>query len=544
MQLDFSITVTGLPIRPLSCQMSFGVNQIPVAQVGVDPTVGDVFQNIEKYRRTRCTITIKTVGSTVVFPCLFDGMSFGMSPGGVTYTAVFKGLFQVFLEIFPWFPGFSPAGTNPYIRDSLLASTSGDSASLANVASFNASINMGSVAKDNLAKTFLNAITSMVNMQSKTIYNIDSTQGTNNTLIPNILPKLTSTSNPAYAKALNVANLLTKLIDTTAVDGFTIEAAHINELNFMSNILLGNPGGSLWDVILRGLGVLGLVLVPGANKMYVVPESYFMKPNGGHPIPAQKEVIAHPNFASPGYYNNISFSDNGYQDIGGVILTANPYMSQDIGTNRPMSPLPLWNQASDAPQSFGSYPSGNNIESNKIIGAIINVPASEMASLYCTYFPANRTGVNNFNEDTSFKAPITKDSTIGEGAKNDAGNQAVSDGKKAVLDNLALQEFLKRKYMDRTGSINMRYTPAWVPGTTGTAYTRYPPPGVFIDFYVQQVTHVFDNSSGSGTAVTNISFCSGRMGQNPVGVDVNPLYGYTVAKMGAVQSAFITGLSG
>ena len=43
----------------------------------------------------------------------------------------------------------------------------------------------------------------------------------------------------------------------------------------------------------------------------------------------------------------------------------------------------------------------------------------------------------------------------------------------------------------------------------------------------------------SGQAVTNITFCCGRMGAAPPGVDEDLFLGYNLSKEQAIQSAFV-----
>jgi hypothetical protein len=107
---------------------------------------------------------------------------------------------------------------------------------------------------------------------------------------------------------------------------------------------------------------------------------------------------------------------------------------------------------------------------------------------------------------------------------------------KTTLNNLAQIKFFELKYMDRTGGINLLFSPKWMPGTTGTAFSRYPDPdGMFVDFYVTQVRHSFT----PGSATTHVSFAGGRVGAEPIGVDKYNLFNYDSSKMLEVQKRYI-----
>ncbi len=165
-----------------------------------------------------------------------------------------------------------------------------------------------------------------------------------------------------------------------------------------------------------------------------------------------------------------------------------------------------------------------------------------MANLYISYFPTDRKGSDNFKQNSTLKDDITKSTLTESEAKLLVKIEELSAVQQQVLDDLAYMEFLRRKYYDRTGSVNMLFSRKWVPGTTGTAFIRYPEPGVFVDFYVTQVTHVYDNSGGAGTAITNVSFCSARTGQTSIGVSEHPLYQYSIEDMAQLQNSFIKDL--
>ncbi len=118
----------------------------------------------------------------------------------------------------------------------------------------------------------------------------------------------------------------------------------------------------------------------------------------------------------------------------------------------------------------------------------------------------------------------------------EAAADAIDLSIKKALNNLAQAKFFELKYMDRTGSLNLLFSPNWVPGTTGTAFSRYPDPdGMFVDFYVTQVKHSF----APGSATTQVSFAGGRMGETPVGLDKYELFNYDSKKMQEMQKKYI-----
>ena len=96
------------------------------------------------------------------------------------------------------------------------------------------------------------------------------------------------------------------------------------------------------------------------------------------------------------------------------------------------------------------------------------------------------------------------------------------------LNDFAQIEYCRTKYGDRTGSINTYYFNNFTPGAVGTLYTRQP--GVFLDFYINTVTHSFSLSENGGNARNSINFSSGRLGNSTnTGLDRIELYDYTYA---------------
>ncbi|HEY8400049.1 MAG TPA: hypothetical protein VIK89_02235, partial [Cytophagaceae bacterium] len=122
-------------------------------------------------------------------------------------------------------------------------------------------------------------------------------------------------------------------------------------------------------------------------------------------------------------------------------------------------------------------------------------------------------------------------------------NEATED---QILDYYAKLKFLQTKYLDRTGSFTTVFNPYWVPGTTGSLYTREP--GLYVNFFVHTVTHDIGLAPPSiGRAVTQVSFNSARMSkdaQGVPGVTKEELFNYTVEDMVNLQKSWTNNITG
>jgi hypothetical protein len=112
-----------------------------------------------------------------------------------------------------------------------------------------------------------------------------------------------------------------------------------------------------------------------------------------------------------------------------------------------------------------------------------------------------------------------------------------------VLKNYAETKYYQARYGDRQGSITLDFNPKWVPGTSGSLYVRET--GTFVAFYVTGVTHRIEmGAPHNGTAMTSITFCCGRVGASPPGVEQDMYLGYNLAKEKAIQAAFLSDIGG
>lgn len=391
---DVTIKVTGetaFPdIRPLTCEFQLAINQIPVAYVNVDPTQGDLLQKMDAYRRTVCNIQVLYSDKEINFRCLFDGLSVSISPGGITYTAVFKSMFQLWMEVFPFAPGIHPMGINPFIRAGYYDVAGSDGLSIElNAVIADAFIEVY-VASDPLIVTLVKCISHVVQY---TIQNTTATVAStaNPEMLENILAQLASgKSNPNYEKSLQAAADLVKLIDYSAVSGFVINSSGLPNMKLFFNLFINaSTKNDLWSMLVNAVNELGGAIVPSLDKLYIVPQCYFLKP-AERTRPSNKQFVDVPNFASPAYYDNLNLSDNGYKDVSAVALTISRTIdSLGISENPAYTPLTFTGMSGSATPYYGAYPDITDADVAKNLkGGLVVTDAGLLATLYAAYPPS------------------------------------------------------------------------------------------------------------------------------------------------------------
>ena len=528
-----SINVRGVPVRALSFDVSFGVNQIPIAYVSIDPTFegGLILKNTDVYRnpRAECVITVTSiiggVTDVLTFPCLFDGVSYNMTSTGYAYTAIFKSRWQYFLETIPFMPGISPLGINPYKRDSILSVTPDGSKGIFS----DNTISAVSGDSFNLAQAFVNSLVVMVQQQLKvTPVDVYSTEGGAN-VFSQILPKMLN--GPSYVKALAELNILMNNIDYSAVRDFVIPSTSISSYKVLLDLFTRQSDDNLWSFFLSGLDYMGMAVIVGPTKLFVIPKAQFIK-SGSRDTPSVKGNATVPNFAPPAYYDSINFNDGGYVDVGSVMIVTFPFNAADSSPES--SPGMIMPEQSSVVGVIGSYPSVDGNSDPTQYGGLVTIEASSFLNVIIQLSIPASPSMQPMATDTDKESRSSMNSSAITPAEQNKLSEEIVRKQRELLDNIAQSYYLGIKYGDRTGSVSLLYHNNWVPGTTGTAYARNP--GLFIDFYATQVSHSF---SINGTAKTNVSFVSGRMGNNPVGLDEDKLYLYNTSKMQAVQKAFL-----
>ncbi|MEI8345138.1 MAG: hypothetical protein WCG06_03600, partial [Candidatus Omnitrophota bacterium] len=149
---------------------------------------------------------------------------------------------------------------------------------------------------------------------------------------------------------------------------------------------------------------------------------------------------------------------------------------------------------------------------------------------------------NNLTEKPSDAPGGAENNMTSPALDTTAADQAAKDDARKVLNGWAQIKYLQAKYGDRGGSVMMEFNPNLCHGTGGKAFTRSP--GIFVDFFVDTISHQFGVSPGnSGKAITNLNFSSGRLSNDAPGVASDDFYNYDYSKMSAVQKAFVGDIS-
>lgn len=538
MNSDIQVTVSGgFPFNEAGITgvaINYGYNMIPSAMLTLNvpyimENAGGFFDNPSSFKKSTknsmsVKIKIKSSRGCLNFTGFFDGLSIVQTPGGMEYTAIIKNKFQILTELYPKLMGMYPGSTTIGRMIPNLTYASGASA-----LEYEA-LKVGAASiPANLAPTefYLEYLKKVLDSQ------IDNGSYFSTTIDVSSVRELMDKTD--YKNNLQLCKKLLSDVDISfaKADGYKCN----RDLVYHSE-LMASGGDDAWTLLLNVMNESGCILLPSDEKLYVIPQSNFLKLDGSCPAVGAQSTA--PNQAYPADYSNFVLNDNSYKNIKYCLVT--PISGTAGNGNR--------NVAANL-QRMGCYPTaGNDLQPDDGSSGVLLVTVPPWMGKTIQNAVFLNTKVLSANQSNAYGASgKTKELDSVDAAKqiiddpmNMAGTLAESNEVKALLDNCAKARFLTEKYIERTGSFSLEFNPNWVPGTTGFLASRQPK--ALFNFYVTSVTHNISTSGGkSGSATTQINFNSARyggsMGVIP-SIEINELYGYSSGSMSGVQDMWLS----
>lgn len=540
MKTDVSLSVSGLDALGSNGEgitginITYGYNMIPVASLSlntpwVQKNAPNLFQGISGYKKKtkpdKVKITIKTVTGCLNFSGFMDGLSSQMMSGGMQFSAIVKNRFQILSDMYPKYIGVYPGSTLAYRRIANLSIDSDNPAEM--YKELCSEINLVQPP----AKFYVEALKKIATSQTNTALWGDTKELS---ALRRILEQKTYKD--------NLTNLIKELdnIDLSNADtpGWTCSQSP----EFFSDMLF-NGGDTAWDLLVNGMGAIGCVLVPSNEKLYVVPQSNFIKLDGQRPGDSKTHAST-PNTAYPADYNNFVLNDTSSKDIRYCFVECS-----DNALSFEITPSSIY------ADYLGQYPANDNDirpDDGSAGILVVRAPAylarSAMAGV-AAHTSKVRKGIEGGKAyPDAGKGGIPTDSDAAAAAMEAENAKVTSSiGRdaneiKIKMDKYAKARFLQEKYVERAGSFVVQFNPNWVPGTTG--FLACGSPCIVYNFYVTSVTHSISISEGrTGTAVTQVTFNAARWGTDSgklLSVESNELYNYDSGKMQAFQQAWLS----
>ncbi|RTL07825.1 hypothetical protein EKK58_01370 [Candidatus Dependentiae bacterium] len=517
-------------LLPTGLVLRYGLNSIPAATLDLSPQDLDIVCDMSRWRRTPIKIRLESIHGCLTFRGLIDGVSMSQSIGDMRMQMVVKHPFQLLSEINPKLLGYHSAGVDFTRRVEALQMEMGNSeATVLRYA-------IGSAVSANLGKPLFEGIIELLKAIVQSQLQWERTQAR----VGRSAEAAVSAAKAIGEKHLLVAETLLKQIDTQFVPT-KLSLADFYVQDYVLETIC-ETRSNLFDILLTLLETVGCGLVIGNNKAYIVPNSGFLEQTHRSTINF-REVSKTPNIIFPAQYNNISFNDNGYRDISGVYV-----MSDDKNING----------------IDGFFKDDKYGGSGGIIGEVMPYVISfNNAALRAA-------GIPEVTKSAGDPARSNSQASEGSGASEEAQHEAVkksAEEEKKASDEAQKQEneieqkkidalykfadqwaelrYYQLKYTDRMGGIGLLFNPNCAPGAIGTTYLRAP--GVFIDFFVTEVTHEIRlNAPDHGSAITSIGFNCGRMGSYTTpgalapGLKQLDLFdGFDAARSAKVAAAFV-----
>lgn len=534
--LEIIVSGGGLPFDEsavMGVSISYGVNSIPVAYLDLDPVYiqqnnPDFLCNNLSYRKRTNTvhIEVKTKFGCLKFDGFFDGLTVNQNVGNYQYTAIIKSRFQRFKEIYPKLIGFTPDSNIPYTVKDPISIFNGRPDLI-----FNQIIIDGraaTVGADNVVK-WVKAFLSFL-CEQQLLSSLRTNSQAELTPIEEILVS------KAYQDNIEVVKDLVDQIDITASQGCIIQANPcVSEL---MKLLVFDTPDTLWDCLLSAANWLGCCLVPGNDKLYLIPQSAFLKVDYEAPqLGIQSNIM---NLANPADYISLSVNDNDYSNVGSCYVVAeDSHCSPIISLRTPETGFGL-----------GKYPNGDtdsslvNDGSAGILVIAITPMLFQAVNYAFTFNDELQRHLSDKSEAHGAGEVITSTDQVETDHKtyDDAVTKVMQQTSQQIFDNYAKTRFLQAKFGDRIGSLTMPFNPYWMPGTGGAVYTRLP--GLFYAFFVNSVFHTVSKQSQSVT--TQVSFNSVRSGAKPSnipGIDTDTVYQYNFNTMQTIQNDWSNNVS-
>ena len=536
MRTEIEVEVTGASYLNAAAisgiTIVYGINMIPIAKVTLNaPYIQsadgkDFICNPDKYKKRDNPVTFKVNGKSgcLTFTGFFDGMSVNQTVGGIEYSAIFKSQFQRLLEIYPKFLGIMPSSFNPFKSVEALKIVHGNpNLQYTNIKVGAATVKTDVPFGDFLVNLFRTLIDTHLNYA-------EQTQRTGPKSIISLIKERNYQDNAAEAKKL-VENIVTTFVKANRIPAGQCAAALVN-------MIFGDTPQHLWQLLLECMEFLGCAILVGDKSLFLVPKANFLK-GADVDVPDPKEEPADPNVAFPADYNNFNVNDNGYANIRACFIAVT---DKSTMTNRSYNPSIM--------NYMGVYPPEGGdpeIPEDGASGILVEPMEDKLLNGLMYGFTSNdeiqaRLAGNDAYADYELPDVKAVTSALNTTAKT---QKELLFLQRQILDQFAKIKFLQEKYTGRTGSFTSVFNPYWVPATTGTLYTRFP--GLFYNFYVNSVVHNISMTSGSGTAITTVSFDSVRSSGNAAnvpGVSKVELYNYGKKEMTNLQDAWIADIGG
>ena len=524
MTSDVEVTVTGLPFDEKAVtgiRISYGINTIPFALITLDSTAVNVLCNPEQYknRDNEVRIAIKSKTGCIYFDGFLDGVSVNQTVGGMSYSVVIKNKFQRLFEIYPKCVGVMPASFAIFTAPNNLKIEQDSRTLFREMTVARTKLNLNLPIGELLLEYIKLTIKSQVQWELNT-----------NKLAIKYNQIVKQFSDAAY---INNAQFGLDLLSEENTDISLLRKCKILGYQCAEDVLNLTLGDhtDLWDMMLRTYSYLGCCLIIANNKMFIVPEASFLRGN-------LSKTGDRPNLALPNQYSGFSVNDIGYTNLAACHVMIDS-AALPAGTTADLPQL--------ITQYMGMYPAeGASVENSEGGTGILIVKASPflMNGLTRGYCRNKNIQEKISNQDSHFSAVVTDSGNVkaAREASNEKYRSDLEDQKK-ILNGYAKTKYLQAKYGDRTGSLNTYFNPKWVPGTTGTLYTKQP--GLFYQFYVNSVTHDITLSApNSGNALTSVNFSATRAGSSELpGLREDGLYGYDTSAMEALQTKWINDIS-
>jgi hypothetical protein len=503
---------------PIGATIHYGIGKIPCAFVELDPNSLSLLCDFDSIRRKPVDLYVDTTAGCLHFSGLIDGLSFHQSPGMLNATMVIKSPFQWLTEIYPRIIGIHPSSINAFRPQPMLTwnNTHPDEVQILG----------GQIANSNLKlDTSLNLVDFIINVmklaiQSQVLQQQVPTTGTT--------PGLLAMMKDADLNRKNLTPLVMELlngIDTSACQGLEIlgSTQGVCSMTFQNIAMMRD---NIWANLTRMLADIGCTLIVGNEKAYVVPEASFLRVPKLQTTQRRKRSFL-PNTVFPAEYDNLSFNDNGFINLKGVYVThdqgVRPFNLGTTGAVEMGYYIDELATGNILVTSLPAFISFGIVESAVFGGQGLHSRIKKRASLCGIKVPL-----------TTAKTSMVKTSALCERSFSKT---------KQYMDQWAQMEYCRLKYDDRTGNINTAFNNNWAPGAVGSAYTRLP--GTYMDFYVTDVTHIFQlTAPNGGRANTNINFKAGRMGPAAnAGLDSIDLYDYDYSSAQEFSTNFINNIA-
>ena len=538
---DVTISASGISgVTVVGMTISNSVGSIPTALVDVAPGgPGEInvssgglgsLSSIDGVKRNQVSLSASVQikgassrGRSINFVGLIDGINLSNVVGNNSYQVVLKNKAQKLTELTTITPGLVPASVNIW-KHSSFNITRDAKEDPSQVAAWGNIVASG-VLDQSPIKAYTEIMKWILTKQAGgwteylgTEQSIRGTQAYKAVL-----------GNGKYQKAAKVGLELLNNVDLSAVSGGTAAGLRANTVtvqNAIADIFQSGPTVIL-ENYMNFLAYMGCTIIFSNSKMFVVPANSVLKQSGGSP--GRGALSSKPNQAYPSDYNSYTYNDNGYRDVGCVlVLTPGWKDGQNVGaltTDRGV--------VGEFCTSIGGGSGVLAVQSHPWMGL---TPTGDIPSKQIISSLKKLDGKGNMVDSaTSFKSAksVGKSRTAAGAADK---KKSAADLVKATLDNYAETKMYQAKYIDRQGAITMDFNPNWVPGTGGSLFVRET--GSTLAFYVTNVTHRIDVSApNTGTAITTVSFNCGRFGGAGTGSDI--FLGYDLGKEQSVQAGFI-----